>query len=266
MPSDYAYRLKANQSGSGELMAKRSRINFIFWFTAIISSAVFVLAWVTYNYAHAGGEPTSFALYHFAWDNQVLLEWVMTISGPIATATVITAIALEVQRRSKPKASEPFTKQNKFNQLKRLALVIAGIPGMVLTPLLIAMPLGLVPRSNFINSFQGLLVMLTMGSLVPGILAMIALLIVATITAFQKPIDPESPSPKPQLTQISLAAAATAMPTIGLLLIWVNASKDCQVNCFIFGDPILIPLAIAYLTLWLVQAIIWFGNRNKLTK
>jgi hypothetical protein len=144
--------------------------------------------------------------------------------------------------------------------------VIAGIPGMVLTPLLIAMPMGLLPRSHFINSFQSLLVMLTMGSLVPGILAMIALLIVATITAFQKPLDPEAPSPKPQLTQIALAATATAMPTIGLLLIWVNASKDCQANCFIFSDPIMIPLAVAYLTFWLVQAIIWFGNRNKLTK
>jgi hypothetical protein len=28
----------------------------------------------------------------------------------------------------------------------------------------------------------------------------------------------------------------------------------------------MVPLAIAYLALWLVQTIIWFRNRNKLTR
>jgi hypothetical protein len=167
-------------------------------------------------------------------------------------------------KRYEAKPALEFTKANKYRSIRKLSLWIAAIPGIVLSPLLIM----LVGTTLFKNvglifwSFGGI----TFFALLPGAMAMLTLLVFAIIKANQKPTDPGSPSPTLPLTQIIIAAITAAIPTIAFLIVWLNAFEECETNCFIFSHPTMIPLAFAYVALWLVQAIIWLGNRNKLAK
>jgi hypothetical protein len=178
---------------------------------------------------------------------------------------------LNLVKRHQAKPIQEFTKANKYRSLRKLSLWIAAIPGLVLSPFLITLAISPLIQStgtepNILGQIFNYFAGLTLISLIPGAIAMLALLVIAIIKSNQKPIDPKSPTPKLLLTQIILAAITTAIPTCAFLSIWLNAFKECETNCFIFNDPIMLPLSIAYLALWLLQAIIWLRNRNKLAK
>lgn len=155
-------------------------------------------------------------------------------------------------------------KQTKYNQIRAFALLIAGLPGGVLIPFALA---GLVytflPRGQVVDLISGGLTIFSTFALMPSIFSMFGLLIVAIVTAFRKPTDPKSPTPKSQLLQICLAVVAAAMPTAALLIIWSQTFEECEANCFIFGDPAMVPLGITYVLTWLAIATIWLRNRKQ---
>ena len=163
------------------------------------------------------------------------------------------------------KPTTEFTKDHKYSLIRRYSLVVAAIPGLVLLPTLIGMAVyatGL--PSGIKNAITGPLAIIGMFSIMPGMLAMAAFVILAIITAFQKPTNPGAPNPKTKLIQIITAAVAAAMPTIAFLDIFRNAFKECVSNCFIFNAPAVTPTGIAYASLWIFLATIWL--RTKKTK
>jgi hypothetical protein len=244
---------------------KQNRINKILWITSAIGAAVFGIS-LFWSRTKAGlGE-------FWGWNPtvEIVFQLVIFLSAWITQGTLVTLFILKLVRMSQDKPTREFNKANKYSSLRKLALWIAAIPGIVLSPLLIGFsaapslhaagaPAALV---SLFYSVAGM----SFIALMPGALTMLALLVIAILKAGQKPIDPKSPTPVILLTQIILAAITTALPALGFLKIWLTPFQVCPSNCFIFSDPIMIPLAIAYLALWLVQAIIWIGNRNKLTR
>ena len=246
-------------TSSGELLPKAKRINRILWIASAVSGAIFAIAFFWYQTKAGLGE-------FWGWSPAVeaVFQLAMLLSALIAQGSLLTLFILMLVKRYESKPFLEFTKANKYRSIRKLSLWIAAIPGIVLSPLLIM----LAGTTLFKNvgmifwSFGGI----TLFALLPGAMAMLTLLVLALIKASQKPVDPQSPTPKPPLIQIILAAITTAMPTIAFASIWLNAFKECQTNCFIFNHPTMVPLAIAYLALWLAQAIIWLGNRNKLAK
>jgi MFS family permease len=243
--------------GSGERIIKLKRINRILWIASSVGGAIFAIAFFWYQTKAGLGE-------FWGWSPAVeaVFQLVMLLSALIAQGSLLTLIILMLVNRYEAKPALEFTKANKYRSILKLSLWIAAIPGIVLSPLLITLAgttlfknLGMILWSFAGFSFIGL---------IPGAMAMLALLVFAIIKANQKPTDPGSPSPTLPLTQIFIAAITAAIPAIAFLVIWLNAFDECETNCFIFNEPILIPLAITYLALWLVQAIIWLGNRNKL--
>jgi hypothetical protein len=250
--------------GSGERIIKLKRINKILWITSAIGAGVFVTAFSWHQTKAGLGE-------FWGWNPtvEIVFQLVIFLSAWLTQCALLTLFILNLVKRHQAKPIQEFTKANKYRSLRKLSLWIAAIPGLVLSPFLITLAIspliqstGTVPNilGQIFNYFAGL----TFISLVPGAIAMLTLLVLAIIKANQKPIDPKSPTPNLPLTQILIAAITAAMPAIAFLSIWLNAFKECQTNCFIFNDPIMIPLAFAYVALWLAQAIIWLGNRNKL--
>lgn len=243
------------KESSGERMPKQKRINRILWIAFAIAAAVFGISFVWYQARSGQGwSPTV----------EIVFQLLLFLSGWVAQGTLATLFILKLVKMNQAKPIREFTKVNKYRSIRRLSLWIAAIPGLVLTPLLITLAvsalfkdLGMIFYSLAGFSFLGL---------IPGAMAMFTLLVLAVIKASKKPIDPQSPTPKLPLIQIILAGITTAIPVIAFFKIWLNAFNECVTNCFIFNDLALIPLAVAYASLWLVQAIIWFGNRNKLTR
>ena len=238
-------------------MPKAKRINRILWIASAVSGAIFAIAFFWYQTKAGLGE-------FWGWSPAVeaVFQLAMLLSALIAQGSLLTLFILMLVKRYEAKPALEFTKANKYRSILKLSLWIAAIPGIVLSPLLITLAgttlfknLGMILWSFAGFSFIGL---------IPGAMAMVALLVLAALKALKKPVDPTSPIPKSQLTQIILAGITTALPTVAFLVIWLNAFDECQTNCFIFNDPIMIPLAFAYVALWLVKAIIWLGNRNKL--
>ena len=244
---------------SGERLPKANRVTRLLWIAAIVSVAVYTLTYLWYQSKAGLGE-------FWGWNPtvEIVFQLILTLSAITAQGALLTLLILKLVKRYEAKPALEFTKANKYRSILKLSLWIAAIPGIVLSPLLIM----LVGTTLFKNvgmifwSFGGI----TLFALLPGAMAMLTLLVFAIFKANQKPTDPGSPTPKPPLIQIILAAITTAMPTIAFASIWLNAFKECETNCFIFNDPIMIPLAVAYLALWLLQAIIWLRNRNKLAK
>ena len=252
--------------GSGERINKLKLINRILWITSAIGVAVFVIAFFWHQTKAGLGE-------FWGWSPsvEIVFQLVIFLSAWLTQCALLTLFILKLVKRYQTKPIQEFTKANKYRSLRKLSLWIAAIPGIVLSPFLITLTISPLIQStgaepNILGQIFNYLAGLTFISLVPGAIAMLALLVLAIIKSSQKPVDPQSPTPKTPLAQIILAAITTAIPTIAFLSIWLNTFKECQTNCFIFNDPIMIPLAIAYLALWLAQAIIWLRNRNKLAK
>jgi MFS family permease len=244
---------------SGERLPKAKRINRILWITSAAGGAIFAISFFWYQTKSGLGE-------FWGWNPtiEIVFQLVMFLIAWVTQGSLLTLFILMFVKRYRAKPILELTKANKYRSLRKLSLWIAAIPGIVLSPLFVS----LVGTTLFKNlgmifwSFAGF----SFIGLAPGAMAMIALLVLAIIKARQKPIDPTSPTPNPQLAQIIIAAITAALPTAAFLIIWLNAFEECQTNCFIFNHPTKVPLAIAYLALWLVQTIIWFRNRNKLTR
>ena len=252
--------------GSGERMIRPKRINRILWITFSVSAAVLVIAFFWHQSKAGLGE-------FWGWNPtvEIVFQLVIFLSGWLAQGAWLTLLIMWFVKRHQAKPILEFTKTNKYRSIRTLSLWIAAIPGLLLSPLLITLTISPLIQStgtepNILGQIFNYFAGITLIGLLPGAMAMFALLVLAIIKATQKPTDPQSPTPKTPIAQIILAAVTTAIPTYAFLSIWLNAFKECQTNCFIFNDPIMIPLAIAYLALWLAQAIIWLRNRNKLAK
>lgn len=253
------------KQSSGERSPKQKRINRILWIASAIGAAVFGISFFWYKTKAGLGD-------FWGWNPtvEIVFQLVLFLSGWVTQGTLLTLFILKLVKRQQAKPFREFNRANKYRSLRNLALWIAAIPGLVLSPLLIgfsaATALAAAGAPAALMSLFYSVAGISFIAVMPSAMAMLALLVIAIVKATQKPIDPKSPTPVLLLAQIILAAMTTALPTLGFLRIWLTAFQDCQSNCFIFSDPIMIPLAIAYLALWLVQAIIGFGNRNKLTK
>ena len=165
----------------------------------------------------------------------------------------------------KNKTIPTFTKERKFTLIRRYSLLIAGIPGMVLAPFLLGwvisatnLPHDLkIAITNPLAIFTGL-------ALMPGMFAMLALVILAIVTATQKPTDPASPAPKTKQFQIILGASAALMPTIAFLDIFRYSFRECgeQASCFIFNAPTGPATGIAYAVIWITLGIVWIKSKQ----
>ena len=240
-------------------MPNAKRINRILWIASAVGATLFIISFFSYQTKAGLGS-------FWGWTPTVeaVFQLVMLLSAWIAQGSLLTLFILMLVKRYQAKPVLEFTKANKYRSIRNLSLWIAAIPGVVLSPLLITLA-GTTLFKNLgmlLWSFAGI----TFIALIPGAMTMLALLVFAIIKANQKPTDPESPTPKPQITQTLIAAITAALPTLAFLIIWLNAFEECVTNCFIFNHPTLVPLAIAYLALWLGQAIFWLRNRNKLAK
>ena len=153
-----------------------------------------------------------------------------------------------------------FSKNYKFSLMRRLALIIAGLPGLVLVPFAVAALISLIGPAA--NTAAGILTVIALTSIFPSALAMITLLVIALITLFKKTIDPESSRPKPHLLQIWLAIITAAMPATAMLTIWFNLFKPCDTGCNIFSDPIVTIAMIGYFTMWITLATVWIRSKR----
>ncbi len=247
------------KESSGERLPKQKRINRILWIAFAISATIFGISFFWYQSKAGLGE-------FWGWNPtvEIVFQLALFLSGWLAQGTLATLFILKLVKMNQAKPIREFNKRNKYHSIRKLSLWISAMPGLVLTPLLITLA-GSALFKDFGMLFYSFAGFSFLG-LIPGAMAMFTLLVFAVIKACKKPIDPQSPAPKLPLIQIVIAAITTAIPVIAFVKIWLNAFKECVTNCFIFNDLTLIPLAIAYAALWLVQAILWFGNRNKLTR
>jgi hypothetical protein len=169
------------------------------------------------------------------------------------------------KQRKIPRTTE-FSKLYKFIRIRRFALIIAAIPGLVITPMTIAGVVGwLTPVSNSRNELLGLLVILSLSTLIPGVMVMIALLVLALVTAFKKPIDPGTARPKPHLLQIVLAAVATLLLTLAFITIESDLyNPDCtNTVCMTLDNPMVPVYGVLYLAMWVVLGTIWLRSKRK---
>lgn len=242
------------------------KFNKILWITAIASSALAILSYMAISYQHAGGEPY-FPLYHFVWDNEILIQWIFTITTFTTPAAWLTLAALQIQKANKTKPVPEFTKERKFREMRLLALIIAVVPALGLFPFLISLAITQVlERGNFIYGAVEGLGLISMPIIFGGPFIMFALLIAAIAVWTKKPIDPEAKTPQPHLTQILLAIPTAAMPAIAFVLIWLQSFKcDLEPCGTIFDGPITQAALIAYAVLLAVLATIWLRTKNTKT-
>ena len=238
----------------------------ILWSTAVSSTITFALAWFGTKYMYQGGEPY-FPLYHFLWDNQLPIQWIMTITSFTAPAAWLTLAALRIQKANKSKPTPTFTKDLKFREMRTLALIIAAIPGLGLIPFGIAITASqLLEPATFLYGAAVSLAFISMPIIFGGPFVMFGLLVAALAVLAKKPINPEAPAPQPQLTQIFLAILTTAFPTIAFILIWLQTGKCDPGPCgTLFESPIVQVLILAYALMWLVLGAIWLKNRKSKT-
>jgi hypothetical protein len=170
------------------------------------------------------------------------------------------------KQRKIPRTTE-FSKLYKFIRLRRYALIIAAIPGLVLTPLTIAGIIGwITPVSSGRNELLGLLAILSLSTLMPGVMAMIALLVLALVTAFRKPIDPDTARPKPHLLQIFLGAVNTLPLTLAFITIEGDLynPKCNNVFCTAIENPMVLVYGALYIVMWVVLGTIWLRSKRNL--
>ena len=153
-----------------------------------------------------------------------------------------------------------FSKNYKFNLMRRLALIIAGLPGLVLVPFAVAALISLI--GPVANTAAGILTVIALTSIFPSAIAMITLLVIALTALFKKTIDPESSRPKPHLLQIWLAVFAAAMPSTAMIIIWSQLFQECVTSCSIFSDPIVTIAMIGYFVMWIALATVWVRSKR----
>lgn len=153
-----------------------------------------------------------------------------------------------------------FSKNYKFNQMRRLALIIAGLPGLVLVPFALAALISLI--GPVANPVAGIFVIFAIQCIFPSAIAMIALLVIALVTLFKKPIDAESSRPKPHLLQIWLAVIAAAMPATAMIVIWSNLFKECETSCSIFDEPVVTVALVGYFVMWAALGAVWLQSKR----
>lgn len=234
--------------------------NRILWITSGLSLILLALSSFGLWYMHKGGEPY-FPLYNFLWQNEILLQWVVTFAGFIGQGSLITLLVLAIVKRLK--AAPAFTKERKFTLMLRYALLIAGIPGLAFTPFFLAM---LMRPTNTLEPITSALAFLSAGSIFPGMITMITLFVFALLTLTKKTIDPESPTPKPKRNQILLAIPTAAMPVIAFVNIWLGSQNcDTQQCGTIFDSPITQAAGVLYVLLWIPITTIWINSKRPKT-
>ena len=153
-----------------------------------------------------------------------------------------------------------FSKNYKYNLMRRLALIIAGLPGLVLVPFALATLISLICPAA--NTASGILAVFAITSIFPSAIAMITLLVIALTTLFKKSIDPESSRPKPHLLQIWLAVFTAAMPATAMIAIWSQLFQECETSCNIFADPIVTITMIGYFIMWIALGAVWVRSKR----
>ena len=149
--------------------------------------------------------------------------------------------------------------------MHRYAIIIAAIPGAAVLPMLLAFwsseaHLNLGVFQSFLDVFA----IMSLAAIGFGAFAMVALLILAIITAFQIPEDPDTPTPRAKLAQIVLAVPTAAMPVIAFLgILFDPCNPDTQSCGTIFSPPIVTICGVIYVILWLPIATIWLLNKKK---
>jgi hypothetical protein len=230
------------------------------WVIAVLSAAVAAFSWFGLNYMHKGGEPF-FPLYHFLWDNEHLWQPLQFVGVAISFGVLLTLFGFRIiQNRSKTQPT--WTKHHKFNQMRAVALIIAGIPGLVLVPFGIGSLTMFLPDTNIRNTIGGLLLMVSVGLLIPSSFAMFTLLILNFINWSRRTVDPEAPTPRVQTVQILLAVIAAAMPPIAYFAMLNTAFTECVTACSAFNVPEILPAAAVYVATWIALGIIWLKTRN----
>jgi hypothetical protein len=153
-----------------------------------------------------------------------------------------------------------FSKNYKFNLMRRLALIIAGLPGLVLVPFAVAAFISLIGPVT--NTAAGILTVIAVTSIFPSAIAMITLLVIALITLFKKTIDPESSRPKPHVLQIFLAVITAAMPATAMIMIWSQLFQECETSCNIFSDPIVTIALTGFFSMWIALGTVWIRSKQ----
>ena len=235
------------------------------WIIAATSSAVAIFSLFANYYMNKGGEPY-FPLYRFFWSNEHLWLPLQFFSGAVSLGSLLTLFGFRVSQNRRSKTLPTWSKLHKFNQMRALALVIAGIPGLVLAPFGMGALLMLLPDSTIRNTIGGLLVMVSVGLLIPSAMAMFTLLVLNVINWSRSSIDPESPTPKTQLIQIILSVIAAAMPAIAYFSMINHAFDECTEDCSAFNVPEIIPATVVYATIWLALGIIWLRTKQTKTR
>jgi hypothetical protein len=182
---------------------------------------------------------------------------VIVLAGVTAVASYIAVGVLGFERKI-PHTVE-FNKLYKFILLRRFALFIAAIPGFVLAPMAIAAIIS--AFDSHANGPIGLMLMISIASLMPGAAGMIALLVLAIINAFKEPIDKDTPRPKPHLLQIFLAAITALLPAVAYLSM-LSTAFNCDPNCGSTLDFTTTTLLVAYAAMWVVLAVVWFRSKR----
>lgn len=240
-------------------------LKIFLWTTAAGSALLAAFSLYGNLYIHAGGEPY-FPLYGFLWSIEPALLPTQFIAGATAIGSLITLAGLAIQKANRIKPSPTWTKLYKYNQMRTFALLIAGLPGLIMLPFIVGLISLLFPETPARNTIGGFLAIVSLMLLWPGIMAMVGMLTVNLITLARKTVDPESTVPKTHQLQIVLAIVAAAMPAWAFLAISRSAfSEECQTNCNIFYIPEVIPMATIYLIIWIALTAIWLKTKPSKT-
>ncbi|MEY4275539.1 MAG: hypothetical protein RIS26_2 [Actinomycetota bacterium] len=157
------------------------------------------------------------------------------------------------------KNQEPLTKQLKYSQLRKLSLAIAAIPGIVLTPMILAAFVGELTPTLF--TLFSALTALTVLLVLPGGALMVGLFIRAVIIA-KRPALKEVETTKTDKVQIALGVIAAALPFLGFLDFTLNHNQPCDISCPPFDATFIYICLALYAVAWLIIAIFWFKGRK----
>ena len=210
--------------------------------TGITATALVVLAiWLRVNIQN-GGEPGPG--YYMIRNFVIPANIVIIVGLAVAIGSFVAAGYL----KTRP------TKLIKFNQMRRFALIVAGIPGVILFPMVFSVVLSsAIPKAS---TLLGLLMISSIVLLMPAIAAMFIFLILAVIAIHQEPADPETPRPKPHLLQISLAAISASLLPFAFMNMQLTVD-DCNPTCSPWFDETTIICGSIYAAIWLALAVIW---------
>jgi hypothetical protein len=119
---------------SGERLPKAKRVTRLLWIAAIASASVYALTYLWYQSKADLGE-------FWGWNPtvEIVFQLILTLSAIIARGTLLTLLILKLVKMSQARPIIEFNKANKYTQIRKLSLWIAGIPGLLLLPMFLAL-------------------------------------------------------------------------------------------------------------------------------